>query len=107
MYTISGLFKLEWAGKGMIALNSKTYIGWGDNDGKLSTKGVSKATNQFDAEHFTTVLEDQSNVDGVNHGFRMRNGHLMQYEQQRAALTFFYPKRIVQEDGKITKPLML
>ena len=35
-----GLFKIEWQGKGMVALCSKCYYGWGDEDNKRSTKGL-------------------------------------------------------------------
>lgn len=91
----------------MIALNSKTYIGWGNDGQKLSTKGVSKLTNDISVNHFQAALEDHAVISGVNHGFRLRNGRLMQYEQERAALTFLYPKRIVHEDGFSTSPLLI
>ncbi len=40
-----GLMKIEWKGKGMIALCSKCYFGWGKDGEKKSTKGINKAQN--------------------------------------------------------------
>lgn len=93
----------------MIALNSKTYIGWNDEAGglKKSTKGINKQTNDLTMEQFRSVLETRQTVAGTNYGFRLRQGHLFQYQQERAGLTYFYPKRIVQEDGMTTMPLLI
>ena len=44
---------------------------------------------------------------GFNRGFRVRDSSVMTYIQERAALTYFYPKRKVLEDGLTTAPLDL
>ena len=45
------LFKVEWEGSGMIALCSKTYFSWGEEN-KCSSKGIDKWHNQLNKEHF-------------------------------------------------------
>ena len=44
-----GLFKEQFEGSGIVALNSKTYFCWSDTDNKTkySCKGLSKTTNQL------------------------------------------------------------
>lgn len=91
----------------MMALNSKTYIGWGEAGPKLSTKGVSRTTNAFTRHQFEDVLATGEPEYGANHGFRLKNGGLVQYEQEKKGLTFLYPKRIVNPDGVSTSPLLI
>ena len=103
-----GLFKVEFRGVGMVALNSKTYYCWGeDGEVKYSSKGLSKKTNSFDADTFKSVLFEQQRVAGTNKGFVKRDGHVYTYEQKRTGLTCFYVKRRVLPDGINTSNLRL
>ena len=49
-----------------------------------------------------TVLNTRSSGGGVNKGFVMKHGTMFTYEQTRTALTYFYPKRKVDDDGVST-----
>ena len=101
-----GLFKVEWCGDGFVGLCSKTYYCFGATD-KYSTKGLSKRQNDIDKDAFLAVLTNRRSGSGVNRGFRVRDSSMMTYVQERAALTYFYPKRKVLEDGLSTAPLDL
>ena len=101
-----GLFKVEWRGDGFIGLCSKTYYCFGTTD-KYSTKGLSKRHNDIDKDTFLAVLTNRRSGSGFNRGFRVHNSSMMTYIQERAALTYFYPKRKVLEDGLTTAPLDL
>ena len=101
-----GLFKVEWCGDGFVGLCSKTYYCFGATN-KYSTKGLSKRHNDIDKDAFLTVLTNRRSGSGVNRGFRVRDSSVMTYVQERAALTYFYPKRKVLEDGLSTAPLDL
>ena len=99
-----GLFKVEWRGDGFIGLCSKTYYCFGATD-KYSTKGLNKRQNDIDKDAFLAVLTNRRGGSGVNRGFRARDSSVMTYVQERAALTYFYPKREVLADGLSTAPL--
>ena len=101
-----GLFKVEWRGDGFIGLCSKTYYCFGATD-KYSTKGLSKRHNDIDKDKFLAVLTNRRSGSGFNRGFRVHDSSVMTYIQERAALTYFYPKRKVLEDGLSTAPLDL
>ena len=101
-----GLFKVEWRGDGFIGLCSKTYYCFGSTN-KCTTKGLNKRQNDIDKEKFLAVLTNRRSGGGVNRGFRVHNSSMMTYIQERAALTYFYPKRKVLEDGLTTAPLDL
>ena len=101
-----GLFKIEWCGDGFIGLCSKTYYCFGSTD-KCTTKGLNKRQNTIDKDVFLSVLTNRRSGSGVNRGFRVRDSSVMTYIQERAALTYFYPKRKVLEDGLTTAPLDL
>ena len=101
-----GLFKVEWCGNGFIGLCSKTYYCFGSTD-KCTTKGLNKRQNTIDKDAFLSVLTNRRSGSGVNRGFRVRDSSVMTYIQERAALTYFYPKRKVLEDGLTTAPLDL
>ena len=101
-----GLFKVEWHGDGFVGLCSKTYYCFGETD-KSTTKGLSKRRNDIDKDTFLAVLTNRRSGSGVNRGFRVRDSSVMTYVQERAALTYFYPKRKVLDDGLSTAPLDL
>ena len=101
-----GLFKVEWCGDGFIGLCSKTYYCFGSTN-KCTTKGLSKRHNVIDKDAFLAVLTNRRSGGGINRGFRVRDSSVMTYVQERAALTYFYPKRKVLADGLSTAPLDL
>ena len=67
---------------------------------KLSTKGVSKIQNDLTCQRFKEALEGSKDI-----GFRMRNGQIVTYEQQKLGLGAYYDKRWVLEDGIHTEPI--
>lgn len=100
-----GLFKVEWEGQGFVGLNSKTYCCWSSNEQKLSSKGISKATNAVKKENYLRVLRTGISEEGENRGFRIVNNKVLTYSQFKTGFNYFYPKRIVLEDGITTIPL--
>ena len=98
-----GLFKEEYRGEGIIALCSKTYYCFGATN-KFSSKGLSKRLNNLTKESYLDVLTSRNNGGGVNKSFRTDGAVIYTYQQHRSSLSFFYPKRIVQDDGVSTKP---
>ena len=100
-----GLFKEEFVGDGIVALNSKTYYCWGDNSSKYSTKGISKKLNATTKEQFLRVLQTKDPICGVNKGFVKKDNDIYTYSQLRTGLTYFYAKRKVCEDGVSTLPI--
>ena len=96
-----GLFKVEWYGDGFVGLCSKTYYCFGATD-KYSTKGLSKLHNTIDKAAFLKVLTNLRSGSGTNRGFLVHNSTVLTYVQDRAALTYFYAKRVVHEDGVTT-----
>ena len=100
-----GLFKVEFEGVGMVALNSKTYYCWSDDNYKYSSKGVSKSTTQFCKDDFVGVLKDNGTVHGTNKGFVLRENKMFSYAQARTGLTSLYAKRRVLDDGVSTTHL--
>lgn len=102
-----GLFKVEWEGDGIIGLCSKTYYCFGSNTDKYSCKGISKRQNQLDKQRYLNVLQTKESGHGTNRGFRVKDNKMYTYEQDRAGLVFFYPKRIVAPDSISTAPTLL
>ena len=101
-----GLFKIEWCGDGFIGLCSKTYYCFGATN-KSTTKGLNTRQKDIDKDAFLSVLTNRRSGSGVNRGFRVHNSSMMTYVQERAALTYFYGKRIVLADCITTAPLDL
>ena len=102
---IPGLFKQEFAGERMIALCSKCYFA--DDRGekqKLSTKGMSKKQNAITWQRFKAALEGNKDM-ATNRGFRMRDGKIVTYEQEKLGLSAYYDKRWVLPDGIHTEPI--
>ena len=100
-----GKFKLEYKGDGIVSLCSKCYFCWGEESTKCSTKGLNKSQNVLTKEIFLNVLETRKNGSGSNRSFRVRDNAMWTYTQQRDALSYFYPKRKVLNDGLSTGPL--
>ena len=99
-----GLFKVEWSGDRFVGLCSKTYYCFGPTD-KYSTKGLSKRHNDIDKNAFLEVLTNRRSGSGKNRGFRVHHSTVLTYVQERAAVTYFYAKRVVHEDGVSTGPV--
>lgn len=99
-----GLFKEEFIGDGIVALNSKTYYCWKGEDSKYSTKGISKKLNVPTKEQFLGVLSTKQSVSGINKGFIKKDNDIYTYSQLRTGLTYFYAKRKVCSDGVTTLP---
>ena len=97
-----GLFKNEFEGDGIVALNSKTYICWGDGGDKYSSKGLSKTNNTFTRDCFKRVLFETVAKSGTNKGFVVKDNKMYTYSEIRSGLTYFYAKRKVLEDGVST-----
>lgn len=102
-----GLFKLEWSGDGIIALCSKSYMCFDNDDetvNKVSTKGLSKRLNSIRKENFMKVLQTTEPVQGINRSFRMHEGGMYTTSQIKNGLSFFYGKRKVMDDSVSTEP---
>ena len=98
------LFKVEWYGDGFVGLCSKTYYCFGATD-KYRTKGLNKRHNEIDKDAFLDVLTNRPSGSGKNRGFLVNHLTVLMYVQERAALTYFYAKRVVHEDGVSTGPV--
>jgi len=91
----------------MIALSSKCYFaddGEGDEKKKFSTKGMSKAQNKPTWQRFEEALEGGKDMAN-NRSFRMRDGQMVTYEQQKLGLSAYYDKRWVLPDGINIEPI--
>ena len=103
-----GLFKEEFEGDGIVALNSKTYFCWsGDGASKYSSKGLSKVTNALTRECYLNVLRSGKPFMGVNKGFVRKDNETFTYDQIKTGLTYFYAKRRVSADGVSTSNIDL
>ena len=108
-----GLFKEEFRCIEMLCLCSKTYCCYDKqtNKYKFSSKGLNKRTLEDCGDgpmsKYRKVLEEAVNVTSTNRGFRTIQHSVATFEQTKKGLSYFYPKRIVEEDGKHTKPLKL
>ena len=90
----------------MIALCSKTYIlKQTESKFKFSSKGANKRALTAPYAMFKQVLETREDLMLTNRGFRSRDNTIHTYEQTKRALSYFYCKRRVLDDGIHTKPL--
>ena len=106
-----GLFKEEFKCAEMLWLWSKTYCCYDKrtNKYKCSSKGPNKRTLEEcgPMSKYRKVLEVVVNVTSTNGGFRTIQQSVATYEQTKIRLSYFCPKRIVEEDWIHTKPLHL
>ena len=100
-----GLFKVEWEGKELTSLNSKCYIGTGTQGNKQSCKGVIQSQNELNAEAYTEVLVNKSNMSVKNKSFKVNEHKMVTYTQKKRGLTYTYIKRKTLDDGVSTAPL--
>ena len=109
----SGLFNEEFRRAQMLCLCSKMYCSYDKqaNKYKFSSKGLNKKTLEDCGDgpmsKYRKVLEESFNVTSANRGFRTIQHSVATYEQKKKRLSYFYPKRIVEENGIHTKHLQL
>ena len=102
-----GLFKEEFVGTGIIALNAKTYHCYSKAESKTSTKGIMKNLNTYQKHQFMHTLQSQNPTFGTNRGIMRRQNKMVSYTQIRSGLSYFYAKRKVHSDGVTTSPIDL
>ena len=107
-----GLSEEEFRCAEMLCLCSKTYCCYDKqtNKHKFSSEGLNKRTLEEGGDggpmsKYRKVLEEAVNVTSTNRRFRTIQHSVATYEQTKKGLSYFYPKRIVEEDGIHTKPL--
>ena len=107
--TEPGLFKEEFRCSEVLCLLSKTYCSYDrkSNKYKFISKGLNKRTLEDCGDgpmsKYRTVLEEAVNVNSTNRGFRtMKQRCNIGIDKKR--LSYFYPKCLVEEDGKHTQP---
>ena len=99
-----GLFKLEFEGHRAIALCSKCYFVDSEKKSKHSSKGMSARHNSLTWGRYKVALE--GTIDRAeNRGFRLRNGQMTTYSQEKLGLSAYYDKRRVLPDGIHTVPI--
>ena len=72
---------------------------------KFSMKGVNKGQFTNPMPHYEHVLKTKENFRACNSGIRAKDQSMVTYKQYKNALTYYYPKRKVLEDGRSTVPL--
>ena len=108
-----GISREEFRCTEMICLCSKTYCCFGQSTDKIkfSSQGLNKRTLEESGvgplEKYRCVLDEKTNVQSTNRGFRAIQHPVCTYQQTKRGLSNFYPKRIVLDDGIHTKPLLL
>ena len=109
-----GLFKEEFRCAEMLCLCSKTYCCYDKqtNKYKFSSKRLNKRTMEDCGDggpmsNYRKVLEESVKVTSTKTGCWTIQHSVATYEQTKKGLSYFYPKRIVEEDGIHTKPVNL
>ncbi len=108
-----GLCKKESRCTEMLCLFIKTSCCYDrkSNKYKFRSKGLNKITLDDCGDEpmtkYRKVLEEAVNVTSTNRGFRTMKHSVATYEQTKKGLSYFYPKRLVEEDGIHTKLLDL
>ena len=72
---------------------------------KFSMKGVNKGQLKNPMPHYKHVLNTKENFRACNSGIRAKDQSMVTYKLEKNALTYYYPKRKVLEDGRSTLPL--
>ena len=68
-------------------------------------KGVNKGQFKNPMPHYEHVLNTEENFRVCNSGIHAKDQSMVTYKQEKNALTYYYPKRKVLEDGWSTAPL--
>ena len=95
-----------------VSVAKHTFVKKQINKYKLGSRGLNKRTLEDcrgggPMSKYLKVIEEAVNVTSTNGGFRTIQHGVATYEQTKKRLSYFYPKRIVEEDGIHTKPLHL
>jgi hypothetical protein len=96
-----GLFKLEFRGDGIVALASKMYYCFGEQD-KFSSKGINRKQNSITKRRYLDALENLMEQQFVNKGFRVKNNQISTYQLTKSGMKLFNDKRL--RTGFTTKP---
>ena len=104
-----GKFKIETVKDKTIALCSKMYCcsDMDEKNIKLSCKGMQKNDNDISYNRFYNKLFNNTVDTAHNKGFRMYNGQMHTYNQNKIGLSSIYCKRRVDNNGLTTKPLLI
>ena len=95
----------------MLCLCSKTYCCYDNKSDKFkfSSKRLNKRVLEDSTDgpmsKYRRLLFEVFNLTSTNRGFRTINHMVATYEQPKKGLSYFYPRRQVQDDGYHTKPL--
>ena len=68
-------------------------------------KGVNKGQFKNPMLNYEHFLNTKENFRACNSGIRTKDQSMATYKQYKNALTYFYPKRKVLDDGRSTVPL--
>ena len=107
------LCKEEFRCAEMLCLCCKTYGCYdrNKNKNKFSSKGLNTRTledcEDVPLSKYLKMLQEADNVTSTKTGFRTIQHSVATYEQTNKRLSYFYSKRIVEEDGILTKHLHL
>ena len=78
---------------------------------KFSCKGLSTRTLEESGdgpmEKYRKLLDKANNLTLINREFRTINHMVATYKQIQKALSYFYPKKLVQDDGIHIRPFNL
>ena len=89
----------------MLRLCSKTSCCYNKqtNNYKFSSKGLNEKTLEDCGDgprsRYHKVLQEAVNVTSTNRSFQTIRHGVALYEQTKKGLSYFYPKRIVEENG--------
>ena len=72
---------------------------------KFSMKSVNKGKFKNPMSHCEHVLNTKENFHACNQEIRVKDQPIVTYKQYKNALSYFYPKCRVLEDGPTTLPL--
>jgi hypothetical protein len=101
---IFGGLAIEKESKTMIALASKLYVCWDDNNETSKAKGCHQ---MFSHQCYLDVLENGTIINGESRTLRMNNGQMSHVSVNKHALTCIYTKMKVSSDGSFCSPLFL
>ena len=76
----------------------------------IKSSSVIRRSTKAGAEHlekYRCVLDEKTNAQSTNRGFRTIQDSVCTYKQTKRGFSYFHPKRIVPNDGIHTKPLLL
>ena len=101
----AGLFKEKLGCAEMLCRCSKTFCCHDkqNNKYKFSSNGLNKRTLEDCGDgpmsKYREVLEESVNATSTNRGFRTIQHSVATHEQTKKKLSYFYPKKIVEDDG--------